>query len=353
MDYTVGIVYQAKGAKLLEDVIKITKGHEELGKKIFANVQRYQQLEKESKRLAEVSQRLRSIANGFQDTGIQASIAGAAIAAGPVAAMKAYADSEASNKKLLMILTDSSGVINKNYGEAINKANEWGRTLPGESKDFVEMMIKLRENGIQVTDIINGVGKATAQLSVTMGGLSYQDTAEYMGIFKNALNIDAKDMGKVADTLQRAHYASGATLNDMAQLMKFSGASLSALGVSGEKNFGAVATLFGVLKQKGLEAGQIGSGLSMAFTKTAELEELLKSGRGKEVERILSTSGIKLNFFDEKGKFGGIENFVAELSKLNNIKRDDDILSVLKGMFGEETERVMLPSHPFRGGWVQ
>ena len=186
MDYTVAIVYQAKGAKLLEDVIKITKGHEELGKKIFANVQRYQQLEKESKRLAEMSQRLRSIANGFQDTGIQASIAGAAIAAGPVAAMKAYADSEEANKRLLMILTDSSGVVNKNYGEAIKKANEWGRTLPGESKDMVELMIKLSEKGIQITDIINGAGKATAQLAVVMGGLSFQETAEYMGMFKNS-----------------------------------------------------------------------------------------------------------------------------------------------------------------------
>ena len=299
-------------------------------------------MEKESKRLAEMSQRLRSIANGFQDTGIQASIAGAAIVAGPIAAMKAYADSEEANKRLQMILMNSSGVVSKNYGEAIKKANEWGRTLPGESKDMVEMMIKLSEKGIQVTDIINGVGEATAKLSVVMGNLPYAQTAEYMGTIKNSLDIEAKDMGKVTDTIQRMHYASGASLNDISELLKYSGANLSALGVTGEKNFGAVATIFGTLKQKGLDGSQIGTELRMAFAKMAVLDDEIKAGRGGEVRRILDTSGVQLNFFDEKGKFGGIENMVAELSKLSNIKRDDDVIKVLTKLFGPEAGTAML-----------
>ena len=147
-------------------------------------------------------------------------------------------------------------------------------------------------------------------------------------------------MTKLADIIQRLKYGAGIDLNELAFSLEQVGPSLNALGVKGEKDAGSVATILGLLKQKGLSGEKAGTGLGTGLGRIANLDKILK-GEGAEANRILSGAGIKLDFFDASGKFKGMENFMVQLDKFKAITSEQNRLIAVNQIFGIDSAKVI------------
>jgi len=79
----------------------------------------------------------------------------------------------------------------------------------------------------------------------------------------------------------------------------------------------------------------------MLLTRMATLPMTLAkhSQMMKKTNEILKKNNVHLDFFDKQGKFGGIENMVSQLEKLQKIKSDQERAEVLKNLFGQEGGR--------------
>lgn len=300
-------------------------------------------LDKTSDKLAyidKLSQKLGDYSATLMRSGAVLGVASGAMAAGATSAVMAYASLEEQQKILQSTMMDSNGAISQQYGELIRLGDTLGKELPGESKDMIDMFINLRQQGIQATDILNGVGESTAKLAVVMG-TDFSTVAEYMGQFKNSMDIKPEDMVRFSDLISRLKYAAGVNLTEMGYTFANTSAALKNLGVTGIENAPAVAAIMGIMKQSGIEGMKAGTQFSTAMGRIAVMQRMLATGHGKEVQSMLSGAGVQLNFFDDKGQFRGIENMMVELQKLKTITNQQQRMDIIQTIFGSGSDEAM------------
>lgn len=300
-------------------------------------------LDKTSERLSHIQQlsdRLGNFSSSMMRSGAVLGVVSGTMAAGATSAVMAYSSLEEQQKFLQSAMMDSNGVISTQYNDLVRLGDTLGKQLPGESKDMIEMFISLRQQGIQATDILNGVGESTAKLSVIMGE-DFASVAEYMGQFKNSMDIRPEDMTKFSDLIGRLKYASGVNLTEMGYTFANASAALKNLGVTGIENAPAIAAVMGIMKQSGIEGMKAGTQFSQAMGRIAVMQRMLSTGHGKEVQAMLSASGVQLNFFDNKGQFRGIENMMIELQKLKSIKSQQERMDIIQTIFGSGSDEAM------------
>lgn len=284
--------------------------------------------------------KLQPVFDKFRDYGQWIAGAGVAGALGLGIAVTSFANLEEAQLGLRTLLMDSTGQVGAEYGKLNKLAEDLGTSLPGSTKDMIQMFVALREQGVQTNVILNGMGEATAKFAVLMK-VSFPEAATHVAKFTEALGISDQESIAFMDTLQRLKGAAGVSVTDLAESLKYVGSSLKALRVQGLQAGQDVGAAIGLMATSSIEGSQAGTNFAMALSRMAEISSKLDGGKiAKLVGPILSAKGIKLDFFDNAGNFIGIRNMIGEMEKLRAINPQEQMI-VLSKLFGQEAARPL------------
>nr|WP_314583851.1 phage tail tape measure protein [uncultured Pseudomonas sp.] len=263
--------------------------------------------------------------------GASSAATGAAIG-GPVLGMiKAFAPAEDAATQLRVAMMGPSGEVDASFKEMTKLATDLGDKLPGTTADFFSMLTMLRRQGISATSILGGTGKATAYLGVQLK-LGMEDAAQFAAQMQDATRTTEKDMMGLMDTIQRSANL-GVKPDNMLQGFSKISPALDIIRKEGLDAAKALAPLLVQLDQASMEGSAAGNALRKIF------QAGMTSDKVEKGNKALKSKGIKLDFTDGKGEFGGIEKLYAQLDKLKKLDTETRI-GVLGAIFGDDAETL-------------
>lgn len=263
--------------------------------------------------------------------GASSAATGAAIG-GPVLSMiKAFAPAEDAATQLRASLMLSDGTAPKEFKEIFDLATRLGDRLPGTTAEFQEMMSMLVRQGMSAKTILGGMGEAAAYLGVQLK-MPVTEAAEFAAKMQDATRTSEKDLMGLMDTIQRGFYL-GVDSNNMLEGFSKISPALDIIKKKGLDAANALAPLLIQLDQTGMEGGAAGNALRKIFQMGMDTDKVGKANKG------LKDKGIKLDFTDGKGEFGGMEKLYAQLDKLKGLNTQTR-LGVLKQVFGDDSETL-------------
>jgi TP901 family phage tail tape measure protein len=271
---------------------------------------------------------------------------GAAVGAGGMAAkavidnpVRSYTDLESAQADLKIALMAKGGKVSAAYDEVMKQATDLGNKLPGATKDFVAAASALKEQGMTESAITGGGLKASAYFGVLADMNQYQ-SATTIAKMREAYGLGDKELPEMANLMQKARYAYGIHPDDFRAVAQYAAPTYNTLHLTGLQNAKELLAVQGMAASVGLENTSFGTNFAMMLQRTAQIDSRL-GGKGKEAteaREALAEHGIKMNFYDQQGRFAGIEHMFAELDKLKPLK-DIDRMHVLNKLFGVEASR--------------
>ncbi|WP_273863097.1 phage tail tape measure protein [Pseudomonas sp. LA5] len=263
--------------------------------------------------------------------GASSAATGAAIG-GPVLGMiKAFAPAEDAATQLRASLMLSDGSVPESFKQISDLATRLGDRLPGTTAEFQEMMTMLVRQGMSAKTILGGMGEASAYLGVQLK-MPVTEAAEFASKMQDATRTSEKDLMGLMDTIQRGFYL-GVDSNNMLEGFSKISPALDIIKKEGLEAANALAPLLIQLDQTGMEGGAAGNALRKIFQMGMDTDKVGKANKG------LKDKGIKLDFTDGKGEFGGMEKLYAQLDKLKGLNTETR-LGVLKQVFGDDSETL-------------
>lgn len=299
-----------------------------------ATLQRVRELRRE---LGEVSrmQRLGQVAQGAAAIGAGV-MAGNAVIDNP---MRSYKDLESAQADLRIAMMRKGGVSEGDYREVMRQAVGLGNRLPGSTKDYASAAMALIEQGMPVSAVIGGGLTAAANFGV-LTRMDQYGAATSVAKMREAYGLKDTELPEMANLMQKARFAYGIAPDDFRAVAQYSAPTYNMLGLTGAKAARDLLAVQGMAASVGLENTSFGTNFAMMLQRTSQIDSRV-AGKGKEAEEVralLKEHGIKLNFYDEAGKFAGIENMFKELDKLKPLS-DLDRMHVLNKLFGVEAGR--------------
>lgn len=299
-------------------------------------------------RLKSVSAAVKKIGGEMQNAGRSLKSLGMGLlgAAGAIKIVKDYSDVQYSEAELRNVLTG------KTEGEKDGKARSFGElamqlatTLPGSVKDMNKMFLALRERGISEEEILNGAGLATAQFATVMR-LGFDDAARKLADIKGALGIDnAKDLPALVDLLTKTKSASGLTLDNLQQTLKYASAGFKSQDISGIDYAKDVMAFMALSKKGGAVGSTAGTSMSNVLDLVTDIEKAVnKKSFQDRFGELLASHSINFDFHDKDGNFLGFKNMLEQFEKLNVFNKQ--IRSQIIGELGNARARRLI------NGWL-
>lgn len=251
------------------------------------------------------------------------------LAAGLTGSLVAFAKQEDAATGLKVAMMDASGAVGSDF-EKINKlAIGLGNKLPGTTADFQNMMQMLVRQGIPAQNILSGVGEASAYLAVQLKKTP-EAAAEFAAKMQDATGTASVDMMGLFDTIQKAFYLG---VDDTNMLAFFSGTSsvLKLVSKDGLTASKALAPIAVMMDQMGMEGASAGNALRKVFQAGFDTKKM------RAANKLLSRKGMKLDFTDGKGEFGGLDNLFKQLDKLKGLSTQNQT-KIIKQIFGDDDE---------------
>lgn len=267
------------------------------------------------------------------------SIAPLAVLGGAGFAAKKYADLEEATTDLKVAMLTAKGQVSQHFDKIAQEAIVLGNALPGTTKDFMMSARALVEQGMKYETIANGGLQASSYLGVLLK-MDQAGAAELTAKLREAHGLKDEELPQAADVVQRARFGFGLKSDQLYQSMAYSSSDMNAMGMTGIENMKKFMAIQGMAANVGLEGSSFGTNFSMMLKRLPQLDSRLgrKSKEAKEVQGILQEHDIKLNFYDDKGKFAGFDNMVKELAKLNSLSQIEQS-KALNRLFGVEAGR--------------
>lgn len=263
--------------------------------------------------------------------GASSAATGAAIG-GPVLGMiKAFTPAEDAATQLRASLMLSDGSVPESFKQISDLATRLGDRLPGTTAEFQEMMTMLVRQGMSAKTILGGMGEAAAYLGVQLK-MPVTEAAEFAAKMQDATRTSEKDLMGLMDTIQRGFYL-GVDSNNMLEGFSKISPALDIIKKEGLDAANALAPLLIQLDQTGMEGSAAGNALRKIFQMGMDTDKVGKANKG------LKDKGIKLDFTDGKGEFGGMEKLYAQLDKLKGLNTETRLV-VLKQVFGDDSETL-------------
>lgn len=239
-----------------------------------------------------------------------------------------FARAETSVVDLKVSMMGKGGQVRPEFQAISDLATQLGNKLPGTTADFQNMMSTLVQQGMSAKSILGGLGEATAYLGVQLK-MPFTEAASFAAKLQDATGTTEKDMMGLMDTIQRAFY----------------------LGVDSNNMLGAFSKLspaLGILKKSGLDAAKTLAPLVVMADQAAMNGEAAGNAYRKIFQMSMNTdkikdategTGIKLDFTDGKGEFGGLEQMYAQLAKFKHLTTEKR-LPLLKAIYGDDAETL-------------
>lgn len=277
------------------------------------------------------SDKIRAAGDKASRFGRTALAAGTGVGALMAAPILAYAKAEDAATELKVAMMKKGGEVSTSFKEIDDLASRLGNKLPGTTADYQNMMTMLIRQGMPAKNILGGLAEATAYLSVQLK-MTPEAAAEFASKLQDATRTVDKDMMSLMDTIQRSHYL-GVDQNNMLQGFAKLSPALSVIRKEGAEAARALTPLLVMTDQ----AGMSGEGSGNAFRKIFQMSlDLKKVAKGNAA---LSGTGIRLDFTDGKGEFGGMEKMFAQLETLKGVNTQKR-LAALKEVFGDDAETL-------------
>ncbi|MFQ1940582.1 phage tail tape measure protein [Aeromonas veronii] len=289
--------------------------------------------------LADQQKRMNQVkANYRQTQELRGALAGhgaAALATGTAMGMTTlkpvleFARAETAAVDLKVTMMGKGGVVRKEFQAISDLATQLGNKLPGTTADFKNMMNTLSQQGMTEKAILGGLGEATAYLGVQLK-LPYDQAAQSASKLQDATRTTEKDMMGLMDVIQRAHYlgmdignqeAAYASLSPVLNLLKKDGLEASK----------ALSPLLVMADQASMGGEKAGNAYRKAFQRSMNAKNMAKAND------LLKADGIKLDFTDGKGNFGGLDKMFAQLGKLKHLS-EQKRLAVFNQVWGDDSE---------------
>ncbi|HIF3070265.1 TPA: phage tail tape measure protein [Salmonella enterica] len=305
-----------------------------------------QQLAEQERRLREVGERqrklntikakaekTRELRNSLAGNGAGAMAAGVATGMTLLAPVKAYSESENAANQLAGSMMGPGGKVAPEFEKINRLAVALGDKLPGTTADFQNMMTMLRRQGMSAQVILGGLGESAAYLGVQLQ-MAPTAAAEFAAKLQDATQTSEKDMMSLMDMIQKGFYAGVDSGNMLQGFSKIS----SAMNILNKKGLEAVKT-FAPLLVMADQGSMAGESAGNAYRKI--FQAALDADNIKAVNDDLKEkgAGIKFNFSDGKGGFGGLENMYAQLEKLKKLNPETQ-MATMKDLFGNDAETL-------------
>ncbi|WP_145588051.1 phage tail tape measure protein [Yersinia aldovae] len=288
-------------------------------------------VDKLSPALGRIQKNVRSFRRNLDKSSAGAMPLAAGLAAGLAGAGVAYAKQEDAAIGLKVAMMDAGGSVGIEF-EKINKlAVGLGNKLPGTTADFQNMMQMLVRQGIPATNILTGVGEASAYLSVQLKKTP-EAAAEFAAKMQDATGTASNDMMGLFDTIQKAFYMGVDDTNMLAFFSK-TNAILKMVSKDGLTAARALAPISVMMDQMGMKGEASGNALRKVFQAGFDGKKM------NAANKLLGRKGIKLDFTDGKGEFGGLDNMFTQLQKLQSLTTKQKT-TIIKQIFGDDAETL-------------
>jgi TP901 family phage tail tape measure protein len=281
--------------------------------------------------LGRMQKNLRRFRKDAEEAGKGGMAMAGGLAAGLTGSLVAFAKQEDAATGLKVAMMDASGAVGSDF-EKINKlAIGLGNKLPGTTADFQNMMQMLVRQGIPAQNILNGVGEASAYLAVQLKKTP-EAAAEFAAKMQDATRTTSEDMMGLFDTIQKAFYLG---VDDTNMLSFFTNVSSVTKMVSkdGLTAARALAPIAVMMDQMGTQGETAGNAIRKIFQAGFDTKKM------KAANKLLGRKGIKLDFTDGKGEFGGIENLFKQLKKLQSLSTLNRT-RIIKEIFGDDGDTL-------------
>lgn len=286
--------------------------------------------------------KVRQTAEGLQSLGRNMGMLGAGLLAPVGKSLGDFTQLEAAQVQLKNAMSMVDG-LDENWAKINQQAVVAGNLYPGTTADFLALAAGMKQMGMDSKTMTSGAFQGAAALQV-MFKLAPAEAGEAFVQMGRAFQISGKDSMAFADVIQRVSYASGLHLGEIKEAMKYASTGMNQLGIAGLDNAKTVTAMMGVLRQAGVEGSQIGTTFSGAFDHMASLGARLRQGRGevmREAQEAMAKTGVNLTFFDSKGAFLGMENFIAQFDKMKGLSQQQRLM-MGNAFFGVEGSRMAL-----------
>ncbi|MCI4223091.1 phage tail tape measure protein [Dickeya dianthicola] len=339
------------------DTKKLSDAQRQLRSEAQAVTDSLQRQQQALKRLGERQQKLNAIKsrhektlearNKLAGTGGTMVATGVATAAPMIAPIKAYADSEDAATQLAGSMMGPGAKVSAEFEKINTLAVSLGDRLPGTTADFQNMMTMLRRQGLSAQSILGGTGEAAAYLGVQLK-MAPTEAAEFAAKMQDATGTVEKDMMPLMDIIQKGFYAGVDPTNMLGGFAKI-GSAMSVIEKKGIDAAKAFAPLLVMADQQGMEGGSAGNAYRKVFQaglkvdKVADANDILKESGFK---------GIKLDFTNGKGHFGGIEKMYAQFAKLASLQKNNPVKAqeVITKIFGDDAEVAQVVNNMIEKG---
>lgn len=307
------------------------------------------------------SSSLQEIGSGLTDVGGRVKGLGATAlgAAGGIVSAAAYTVQQSMSledtyKALQNTLDKDKTKADAEFKMLKKTAVELGNSLPGSVQDMANLFISLRKQGVSVQQIVGGLGRSTAEFAV-LNGLGLEQAGNFTVKFAKAFGLDENatnaDYSNLIDTITRLNGASTIDSGTLFETMKYLGSQTVSLTKfnTGDKNKDRqlqrqattdIAAMLGIISDSGIQGSMAGTNVASALGRMSRLKQVMAKKSFDPYRYILEQNGIELQFYDANGKFSGIDNAVAQLSKLK-VLNDQNLENVLFGLFGDTGVRPM------------
>lgn len=265
--------------------------------------------------------------------------------AGPIGkSIKTYIDGEEAATGLKIAMMKADGTFGE-FDKISKIAGSLGKDLPGTTKDFYALATALKKQGLSDKALTGGALETSAKLNVLLN-MDQESGGEFLAKFMESHGLNEKNVGRAADYLQRAMFASGLTKDQMYESMKYYAPTVNQLGLTGEANTEKILAIEAMAGQKGIEGSMFGTGLNTLFSRMNKGPKMLETatkGMKAEARKMMEESGVKFDFWDKKGNFKGLDAMMKEMEKFEEIRKrfgDEGASLVASEIFGEEGVRL-------------
>ncbi|WP_270804590.1 phage tail tape measure protein [Aeromonas sp. QDB66] len=239
-----------------------------------------------------------------------------------------FAKAETAAVDLKVSMMGQNGQVRQEFQDISDLATQLGNKLPGTTADFQNMMSTLTQQGMSAKAILGGLGEATAYLGVQLK-MPFTEAASFAAKLQDATKTTESDMMGLMDTIQRGFYLGVDSNNMLGAFSKLS----PALGILKKSGLDAVKTLAPLVVMAD-QAAMNGEAAGNAYRKIFQMS--MNTGK---IKKATEGTGLKLDFTDGKGEFGGLEQMYAQLAKFQHLTTEAR-LPILKDIFGDDAETL-------------
>lgn len=261
--------------------------------------------------LGKLKDRIDRVGDGLTTIGAGSAAAGGAMLAALAKPIEAYAELDRAQTNIRIAFSTAHGV--SPFLDSIEKqAQDLGTALDGTMNDYARVAIAMKETGLSDDTIANGGLKSLAHMAVLLE-MNKERAGQLGAAMANAWSISGPDFDKFANVLVKGKQGLGVDVESFKYFSGYVGPEARAMGMTGLDAARDHMAIAAMMVQQGKDPASAGAGFAQVYKNLSIISAKLASGRGwriKGAEDLVKQYGIDLDFYDEKGRFKGLEYLI-------------------------------------------